>query len=343
MYLKLNIPAYTVKSPQHLLLNLNPPKQFRMLTIGKDSYLAEGTSMNGLDFDNNISETAGIYNLQVGKYCALSDSLLFMIDPNHDYLSVYQGCVSEFKDYTPNVRIKRKGQIIIENDVWVGRGATIMAGVTIHSGAVVAANSVVTKDVPPYAIVGGNPAKIIRYRFPDDVIQKLLAISWWNWSSETLKARYNDMQSDINSFVNKYYPEANKDIQDLLLLENPISDMCPGNKYLLIPDFTDDYPLYPKIIKSFCERFDKQDAQLSIYLTDLDETNYNQIMSLLNELDDYMVYIQIIAPSDGPLAAAIAHSDYYIVDRSPNAVAYIELAEKYNTKLISGVDIPVFD
>lgn len=80
-----------------------------------------------------------------------------------------------------------KGDIVIGNDVWIGYEAVIMAGVHIGNGAIIATRAVVTKDVPPYTIVGGIPAKPIRKRFTDDTIQKLEALQWWNWSFEKIK------------------------------------------------------------------------------------------------------------------------------------------------------------
>ena len=80
----------------------------------------------------------------------------------------------------------QKGDVHIGNDVWIGYKATIMAGVSIGDGAIIAANSTVTKDVAPYAIVGGNPAAEIRRRFSDDMIHKLLEMKWWDWPVEKI-------------------------------------------------------------------------------------------------------------------------------------------------------------
>ncbi len=80
-----------------------------------------------------------------------------------------------------------KGDTMVGNDVWIGIDATIMAGVTIGDGAIIAAKSVVTKDVEPYTIVGGNPAKVIKKRFDDKTIKKLLKIKWWNWDTEKIE------------------------------------------------------------------------------------------------------------------------------------------------------------
>lgn len=80
-----------------------------------------------------------------------------------------------------------KGDIIIGNDVWIGYEAVIMAGVHIGDGAIIGARAVVTKDVPPYTIVGGTPAKEIRKRFDEDVVKKLLRLQWWDWSIDEIR------------------------------------------------------------------------------------------------------------------------------------------------------------
>lgn len=343
MYLNLNCNPYDIKHTQHFFINLVPERKFKVLTIGKDSYIVKATVETGLNLDSELDKNAGIYNLQIGKYSSLAEDILFMIDINHDYLSVSQGCVSELKDIGVTRKIKRKGQILIENDVWVGHGATIMNGVTVHNGAIVAANSTVTKDVPPYAVVAGNPAKIVKYRFSEEIIEKLLKISWWNWSSETILTRREDFSLPVSDFVEKYCNEAQKEYDDILKLENPIADMGAETKYLLIPDFTDEYPLYPKIIKSFCEHFNNTKTQLVIYLERQNVINgFNIVSQILEQLEEYTVYVQIIDGTTCDVKQVIVNVDKYIVDRNINTMKRVELAEMYGVEIISGVDIPIF-
>lgn len=96
-----------------------------------------------------------------------------------------------------------KGDIYVGSDVWIGEGARILDGVTIGDGSIVGAQAVVTKSVPPYSVVVGNPGVIKKYRFPKKIRDKLVKIAWWNWDDDTIKGRINDLL-DAYSFVEKY-------------------------------------------------------------------------------------------------------------------------------------------
>ena len=92
--------------------------------------------------------------------------------------------------------------------MWIGLNVTILGGVTVGDGAVLAAGAIVTKDVPPYAIVGGNPAKIIKYRFSKEQIEKLLKIKWWNWPMYKIFNNINLLENEnIEEFINKFIDE----------------------------------------------------------------------------------------------------------------------------------------
>ena len=95
-------------------------------------------------------------------------------------------------------------RMIIGNDVWIGRNATLLGGITIGDGAIIGAFSVVAKDVPPYAVVVGNPAQIKRYRFTEEQVRALLEIQWWGWSDEEVKERIDDLK-DVSVLIDKWY------------------------------------------------------------------------------------------------------------------------------------------
>jgi virginiamycin A acetyltransferase len=131
--------------------------------------------------------------LIIGKFCMIASDVTFIMNgANHltDAMTTYPFAIfgGNWQDAMEGKTYPYKGDMIISNDVWVGYKATIMSGVTIGDGAIIAAHSVVTKDVEPYAIVGGNPAKLIKKRFSEERIQQLLEMAWWNWDIEKISA-----------------------------------------------------------------------------------------------------------------------------------------------------------
>lgn len=132
--------------------------------------------------------------LIIGKFCSIACGTKFLFNcANHTLksLSTYTFPLfyEEWELEKSNITTAwdNKGDIVIGNDVWIGYEAVIMAGVHIGDGAIIAARAVVTKDVPPYTIVSGTPAKEIRKRFDAEVIQQLLILKWWNWSTDKIR------------------------------------------------------------------------------------------------------------------------------------------------------------
>lgn len=145
--------------------------------------------------------------LTIGRFCSIADKVEILLAGNHrlDWVSTYP--FAAFPDRWPDMAVSHeyqqsRGDVVIGSDVWLGSGATILSGVTIGHGAVVAARAVVTRDVPPYAIVAGNPARIVRMRFADDIVAALLASAWWDLPDDAVATLLPLLNSDrIAEFV----------------------------------------------------------------------------------------------------------------------------------------------
>ena len=142
--------------------------------------------------------------LRVGKFCSFADGVTILLGGEHrtDWVTTYpfSALFENAQQFVGHP--KSKGDVVIGNDVWIGMEAMILSGVKIGDGAVIGARSVVTRDVEPYAIVGGNPAKEIRKRFTEEQIQLLQRIAWWNWPIDQIQAAWPMLLSaDIDTFI----------------------------------------------------------------------------------------------------------------------------------------------
>lgn len=147
--------------------------------------------------------------LIIGKFCALASGITFIMNGANHKLSGFSSYPFQifgngWEEVIPQPGdLPYKGNTVIGNDVWIGYQAVIMPGVQVGDGAIIAAKSVVTRDVAPYTIVGGNPAQCIRQRFDDEVIQRLVEVAWWNWSIEKITRNLKKIVgADIEALIN---------------------------------------------------------------------------------------------------------------------------------------------
>lgn len=338
MEVKVCIPIKNVKQNTVLYNNSVGNEDFPLLMIDKDSYIVSCNIESGA----NLAFYDGVHNVQIGKYTSIADENTFFVDLNHDYKAVYQGYISVLGGDIPRgeFRTKRKGQIIIGNDCWLGNGVTVMGGVTIHNGAIAAARAVVTKDVPPYAIVGGNPAKIIGYRFDKDIIDKLLKIKWWDWSDSQIKENEQFMKGPVEDFVRMFYKSS--DVRK----ENHIARLTSGERFVYYLDMNDKYSAYAKVIRQFAAKYDNTDAELLLYL-DPEEPNFERnseaLLTLFSELEDYNCYINVYSEKLEDCIDLLNGADYYITNRISHTVKMVEEAYLRGIRCISGVDNFIFD
>jgi acetyltransferase-like isoleucine patch superfamily enzyme len=172
--------------------------------LGKYSYIV-----------GNVKNTFSISNFIVGNFCSIASGLTLMLGGDHatnlvmttNFVNIIPDLFAGLPSPFPMMGLT-KGDIVIENDVWIGQDVTIMSGVKISNGAIIGTAAVIAKDVPPYAIVIGNPARIVKYRFNQEIIDRLLKIAWWNWPIEKIRENYDYfINPNIEEFVNKFDSE----------------------------------------------------------------------------------------------------------------------------------------
>lgn len=183
-------------------------KKWRQLNLHNDTVAGERTFP--IDAVSVGKSTYGMLNIQcfnlkpekqliIGNYVSIAPGVLFLLDVNHQTQTLTTFPLHTRLISPSPVDALSKGQLIIEDEVWIGTNALLFSGIRIGKGAIIAAGSIVTKDVPPYAIFGGNPGKIIRYKFSDEIIKILLPINLidlpTDWMRENIETLYKKIET----------------------------------------------------------------------------------------------------------------------------------------------------
>ena len=171
---------------------------FKNVTIGRRSYYGSNCAF--------IAREEG--SISIGSFCSIAGDVE-IYNVNHNY----KGMITTYplgalllgqRDLARVRRDREVENVVVGNDVWIGSKAIILKGVSIGDGAIIGAGAVVTKSVPPYAIVGGNPAKIIKYRYAPAQIAALLAIRWWEWPDERIKEEVESFYLPVDEFIARF-------------------------------------------------------------------------------------------------------------------------------------------
>ena len=196
---------------------VDPSVRQRHVALGHRCEILQDTSLEycSLGDYSYVGEDCEIADAEIGKFCAIANKVRIGA-PNHPmsrpsqhrftYVpEYYEASAKRDADFFAS---RRAAKVIIGHDVWIGHGAILLPGICIGSGAVIAAGAVVSKDVAPYSIVAGVPARKIKERFAEDIAQALLDIGWWDWPEERLFSALAAFQSDdVAAFCKKFAPQ----------------------------------------------------------------------------------------------------------------------------------------
>lgn len=330
-------------------------KDHVIITLGAGSYIS---SAHIAIWDSHIL---------IGNYCSMAHKINFVVGGVHHHKAITSYWIGSLRKYVqPSIEYQGGGyediglnppsvlkfpktrQAIIGNDVWIGAHATIVNGVRIGTGAVIGAGAVITKDVPPYAIVVGNPARVVKYRFSENIIHKLLAIKWWNWSPEKILAN-EKLFLNIEKFIERHYSSE---------LEYPEEDDI-GNQiksarelgkivYTFVADFQALEPMWKKIVKEFINALKHNEYLMLIIWTNDSTLNQDlqEFNSHIESINDGKINLPItIIPStpEKPFSPyAIMQANYFITTREEINIQCIDWLEHTKVKIISSLDSDIF-
>ncbi|MMZ48054.1 Streptogramin A acetyltransferase [compost metagenome] len=221
--------------------------------------------------------------------------------------------------------------------MWIGNSVTILSGVRIGNGAVIGAGTVVTKDVPAYAVVAGNPMRIVKYRFDIAQINKLQKIKWWNWNREEIEKNKGWFAEKIEKFTHHFEKSYDEIIESITMKKK-------SKSILFIADFDEKYSIWEKVLTEYISHFSSEDdvtLLLRIETSERFDFNINAVQNIISKkinLPDILIINDILYEEK----SLFEEVDYFITSRVPKTIQYVDFADEFNVKILSGVDSPIF-
>lgn len=347
MKFNITVPPGTNTEEKGMVINSEEFKPYTGAYIGAHTYCWNMMLDNGIEFERGNGSL--FHNVQIGNFNSIAEGLSIHLGRNHNIKKVETGALEVFFKQRNIVQsnedssFNQKGSVIIQNDVWIGANVTIVPNVIVRNGAVIARNSHVVSDVPPYAIVGGNPARVIGYRYPKELVEKLQVIQWWYWDQEKIIENAEYFNEDVERFCNEFFPEANEAFK-LELEKRDINQ----DAYFAFVDWYEAYSSYPFILKQFLKKYaDRKDKKLILYVLEdkktgqIDNELYQRLKGIItfsNNSEEVLCTIDFRTGTIGDAKSVFLNCSHYVIARTYYAVMFSCLADKHNIEIISGVD-----
>ena len=279
----------------------------------------------------------------IGKYSSIGHRIKFIAGLNHDssrvstypfheaFEGMHGGSVNNYPE-------SNHYQIVIGNDVWIGADVTLLGGVKIGNGAVIGAGAVVAKDVPPYAVVVGNPAKVIKYRFDEATIEWLQKLRWWNWTPEKIKSCWSEMEN-MEAFKEKYREIPTMKISaECQELQNVIKQFKEEGYqfYYFVPDLLSKEKIWQAVLSKFANGTDKK-----ILFIDMPAEIPSNVKSKFEKLINSYQQGQLVlnqSSGDYTCKCIIPLMDYIITTKEAEASLIADMASLAKTRVLYGRD-----
>ena len=325
----------TLENRDEHVRRINRENGLTVLTAGPGSCLLDG----------NFIVRNDAAHVLIGRHTSLSHGVTFVFGETEERTCAANDSFDPPAGHTDPLACVHAGdrnQIIIGSDVQVGAGAMIMGGVHIGSGAVIEAGTVVTEDVPPYALAAGNPARVLRYRFDEETMTALRQIKWWNWPEGKIREHIHLLRGDIAAFIRRFSAEANEVLPaaDEAAVQLKELKEQGWRIYYFVPDFSSTEALWRKVFRDYLRACSAEDkAALFLELgQDAPNAALGELSELLSALGESAPLVLTRESGDDFSVQALQQADVLITTKEDVSSRCADYASDAGVQIVYGGD-----